>query len=130
VGLSDAADRPNFGDRPRLDVEEPALLGSHCGSCGSRSWPSRAVCEQCGAVITEEARFEPSGTLLSHTTVHVPREGIPAPYVLGLIELEPGVRIHAQVRGVDSSTTGPVPVRLVLAPPPPSLLSFWFETVA
>ena len=128
--LIDAVDRPNWADRPRIDRERPALLGSACDGCGRRSWPSRSVCERCGCAITADARFAPTGSLLSFTTVHVPREGIPAPYVLGLIELEPGVRIHAQVRGVERTATVPREVRLAVAPSAVSKVAFWFEVAS
>ena len=130
MGLIDAADNADWVDRPRIDMERPALLGSECGACGRHSWPSRSVCERCGGVVTTTTRFASTGELLAFTTIHVPREGIPAPYVLGLIELEHGVRIHAQVRGTTASTTVPQPVELAVAPVWSHAVAFWFEASA
>jgi uncharacterized protein len=126
VELTDALERPLFGERARLDRRSPALVGSECDACGRRSWPGRSVCERCGSVVTKEVRLGPRGSLLSFTTVYVPRAGIEAPYTLGLIELEQGVRVHAQVRGVEVGAKVPAPVALVI-PSDDGPVAFWFE---
>lgn len=125
--LIDATEAPQWADRVHLDPKQPALLGSECGNCGRRSWPSRFICESCGSPVNLGVRFAPTGTLLAYTTVHVARAGIPAPYTLGLIELDSGVRLHAHVRGVEDGRPVPRPVTLSVPATPDGGPSFWFE---
>jgi uncharacterized protein len=107
-------------ERPRLDREAGRLVGSRCADCGAASWPARAVCHRCGSPRCESAAFEPEGALLSLTTVRLAE-----PYAIGEVELEPGVRVYAHVRGVDTIAL-PAPVRLVAAPDDDGTPAFWF----
>ena len=125
--LIGAEEAPQWADRVHLDPTQPALLGSECGSCGRCAWPSRAICESCGSLVKLGVRFAPIGTLLAYTTVHIARAGIPAPYTLGLIELDSGVRLHAQVRGVEDGRPAPRPVALKVPATSDDGPSFWFE---
>jgi hypothetical protein len=61
--------------------------------------------------------------LLSLTTVR-----LEAPYEIGEVELEPGLRIYARIRGADGLAT-PAPVRVVLSPDPDAAVAFWFVPV-
>lgn len=125
--LIDAAEAPHWAERVHIDPSGPALVGSECNNCGRRSWPSRTICESCGSPVNVGVRFAPTGTLLAYSTVHISRAGISAPYTLGLIELDSGVRLHAQVRGVEDGRSVPLPVTLKVPAASDGGPSFWFE---
>ncbi|HMJ01622.1 MAG TPA: OB-fold domain-containing protein [Conexibacter sp.] len=130
MALIDALQAPPTAERPRLDRERGRLAGSRCRACGTPSWPARAVCHRCGEGDLAATTFAPTGTLLTYTTVWVPRPGLPAPYVIGQVQLDDvGPRVFAHLRGLPDDATVPLAVELVLAPPD-SVPMYWFERSA
>jgi uncharacterized OB-fold protein len=77
----------------------------------------------------EETRFENCGTLITFTTVWVPRPGLPSPYVLGQVDLDDGVRLFARGEGDLKDLRVPARVRLVVTADPEATPLFWFERV-
>jgi uncharacterized OB-fold protein len=114
-----------FLERARFDVHEGVLVGSQCSECGARSWPARAACARCGSVAVVEARLPRSGLLMSYTTVWVARPGLSTPYVLGQADFGDGASVFAHVRGLDSDTRVPAPVRIVISPDESAVPRFW-----
>lgn len=114
------------GARPRVDRLRGLLIGSTCPRCRAGSWPSRSVCHRCGAPMAFGAPLAPEGTLLSYTTVHVPRAGLDVPYTLGQV-LIGDVILFAHVRGLDAKARVPLPVAVVVPPEREGPLDFWFR---
>ena len=90
---------------PRFWREKAAhyrLIGTRCKSCGRISYPPKPVCPYCGSRETEEAELPGRGRVLSYTVIYTVPDGFRkyAPLVLGLIELENGVRIVASLTDV------------------------------
>lgn len=129
MGLINAADAPSTLERPRFSQEAGRLLGSRCTACGTCSWPARAVCHRCGAAEMEAAILSGEGTLITYTTVWVPRPGLEPPYVLGQIDLPEGVRVIGHVQGLSDSARVPLPVRLVMDEDENRVPPFYFEPV-
>jgi hypothetical protein len=127
LDLAAALDVPPFPQRPRIDRVAGRLVGSRCGACGSVSWPGRPVCQRCGAAAATPLRLSDEGTLITYTTVWVPRPGLPTPYVLGQVDLADGVRIFAHGRGLTDRHTVPLPVRLVVLADQDAVPPFVFE---
>jgi uncharacterized OB-fold protein len=112
--LRAALNVPATADRPRDDGQ--TLVGTRCGRCRVASFPARAVCHGCGTAAPEQERFAPTGTLITYTTVHVERPGLPAPYTLGQIALdEAGPVVFGQVRAPAGELAAGLPVRVVVA---------------
>jgi uncharacterized protein len=125
MDLTRALGRAKWTERPRVSRDEGCLMGSRCLDCQTVSWPGRAVCHRCGSALIADVPLPAEGTLVASTVVHVPRPGLPAPYVLGQIELEDGLRIYALVRDVpEGFRSGPV--RLVVPQEPDAIPIFWF----
>ncbi|MFD2470011.1 Zn-ribbon domain-containing OB-fold protein [Amycolatopsis silviterrae] len=124
MGLNAALTVPGTADRPRDNGQ--ALVGSRCTQCETDSFPARAVCHRCGAAAPAEQTFAATGLLLTYTTVHVPRPGLPAPYTLGQIALEHGPMVFGQVRanGTELAAGMLVRVRIGAAGETPR---YWFE---
>ena len=126
MALADLVRLPDTQDRARLDVGRGVLVGSRCSSCGATSWPSRAICHRCGSPAVDETDFARDGSLLTYTTVWVPRPGLEVPYTLGQVELQDGPVVFAHVRGLQEGARVPSPVRLVVVGGT-SVPPFWFE---
>jgi len=79
------------------------LEGQKCRACGSINYPPRARCLKCGSYSLEEYKLPERGTLISFTIIRNPPLGFEhyAPYALGLIELEDGTRITAQMTDIE-----------------------------
>ncbi len=86
----------------RLKNQRYRLEGRVCNSCGTYSFPPRHVCRKCHGRDTQPFNFKGKGTLYSFTTIYQAPDRFDdvAPYAVGLIDLEEGVRITAQLTDV------------------------------
>ena len=77
------------------------LQGVTCTGCAALYYPKKYWCV-CGATSFEPVNFSGRGTLISFTSITVPPQDFiaMAPYNLGLVELEEGPRLIAQVTDV------------------------------
>jgi uncharacterized OB-fold protein len=72
----------------------PYLLASRCLSCGKYSFPQKKVCPFC--MRFEEITIEEvgaTGKIDSFTECHVAPKGFKAPYHLGIVEVEHGLKV-------------------------------------
>ena len=79
------------------------LEGSKCKKCGHTSFPPRKICPKCGSKELEIIKLPETGKILTYTIVRNAPVGFTefAPYAVGVIELEDGTRMMAQI--VDSN---------------------------
>lgn len=91
---------------------EHRLMSSHCTSCGALYLPPRSLCPACYSTEEEMEWVEMSGRgkLLAFTTIHIaPTAMIEAgynrknPYCAGIVQVEEGPAISAQILGVDAT---------------------------
>ena len=129
MSLANAIDAAPTATRDRLDRDAGCLVGSRCATCGSCSWPGRAVCQRCGSADAERAPLASAGRLVTHTTVWISRPGLEAPFTLGQVELPEGILVFGHIRGIEESDRVPLPVALQLAPDAAAIPPFWFEPV-
>jgi uncharacterized OB-fold protein len=82
---------------------EARLLGSKCPSCGELFFPRKnnGVCVHCQNEELEDVEFGTHGRIMTFTSVMRPPAGGyyygPLPFNFGLIDLDDGVRIEAQI---------------------------------
>jgi uncharacterized OB-fold protein/acyl dehydratase len=77
------------------------LLIQHCTSCGTLRHPPLPACANCGSLEWDAIESSGRGTLYSYVVVHYPQ--VPSfeyPLPIGLIELEEGTRVVANLGGV------------------------------
>lgn len=86
------------------------LMASHCPACNASYLPPRPMCPQCFGAQMEWREMPTHGKLAAFTVVHIaPTAMIEAgygrdnPYCSGIVELENGLKISAQITGVDVS---------------------------
>jgi uncharacterized OB-fold protein/acyl dehydratase len=78
------------------------LLIQHCTSCGTLRHPPLPACGTCRSFEWDTVTASGRGTLYSFVVVHYPQ--VPSfeyPLAIGLVELEEGTRLVANVEGVE-----------------------------
>ena len=90
-------------------LREEKLMGSKCRACGARFLPPRPICTECHKQEMDWDVVEGKGRLVSFTCIAVgppsmKEEGFDRnnPYCLGVVEVDPGVRVVARIQGVDA----------------------------
>ena len=88
-------------DRPWVEKDGAMhLVGVQCAACGTKAFPARDVCSECGAESgLEPVHLSSRGTLYTYSEVHVAPKDFPTPYVIGYVDLDDGVRVFAQIEG-------------------------------
>ncbi len=78
-----------------------------CDGCGKVFFPPRLVCNQCRGRKFSKAILAQTGTVETFTVIHVAPAGFgdETPYAVGLVKLDDGVKIMAQI--VDVEPDGP-----------------------
>lgn len=103
-------------------LDEKKLMGSHCTACNRSYLPPRAICPNCHSDHLTWIEFNGRGKLAAFTSIFIaPTAMIEAgygrdkPYLAGVVELEEGVRISAQILGADASQPQEVEIGTPLA---------------
>jgi uncharacterized OB-fold protein len=86
------------------------LMGSQCRACGQRYLPPRPLCPACHRAEMAWVAFAGRGRLVAFTAIHIAPTAMLAagysrenPYCTGIVQLEEGPSISAQILGVDAS---------------------------
>ena len=78
------------------------LLIQHCTSCGTLRHPPLPACATCGSLEWDTVESSGRGTLYSYVVVHYPQvAAFEYPLPIGLVELEEGTRVVANLGGVE-----------------------------
>ena len=79
--------------------ERYRLESGKCKKCGYISFPKRLVCPECGSSEFENINLSGKGKLVTFTIIRVAPEGFEdqAPYAIGIVELDEGIRVMGQV---------------------------------
>lgn len=74
-----------------------------CRNCGFVAFPPRVICPQCRGRDFETVVLPERGKLVSYTVIRVPPQPFAdqAPYAVGIVELENGARVTAQVVDIE-----------------------------
>ncbi|MFQ6082296.1 MAG: Zn-ribbon domain-containing OB-fold protein [Candidatus Aminicenantia bacterium] len=79
------------------------LEASRCKKCGYIVFPPRLICPRCKNREFETIKLKDEGKIVSYTIIRVAPEQFTdqVPYAIGIIELDNGVRITAQIVDCD-----------------------------
>ncbi len=82
------------------------LEAAKCDGCGRIAFPPRVVCPACRGRDFTKTILAKEGTLETFTVIRVAPSGFSdlAPYAVGIVKLDDGVNLTAQVADVDAST--------------------------
>ncbi len=72
---------------------------ARCSGCGKVFFPPRVVCDKCRGRSFETQVLAGSGVIETYTVIHIAPSGFTdeAPYAVGVIRLDDGVRITGQI---------------------------------
>jgi uncharacterized OB-fold protein len=75
------------------------LEAAKCSGCGKVFFPPRLICDGCRGEKFDKVTLPSEGTLITYTAIHVPASNFKdeAPIAYGVVELQDGTRISAQV---------------------------------
>jgi hypothetical protein len=75
------------------------LEAKRCKKCEEIHFPPRLICPSCQGRTFERVKLPLKGKLLTYTIIRVPPQEFvdEAPYAIGIVELEKGVKITAQI---------------------------------
>jgi len=89
-------------------LSERKIMAARCQACNTIYLPPRPMCPECFGKDMAWTELPDSGKLVAFTTIHIaPTTMIEAgygrdkPYCSGIVELENGVAISAQILGLD-----------------------------
>jgi hypothetical protein len=90
-------------------LAEKKLMATRCTACNKLYLPPRAICPQCHGDQLEWAEMQGHATLIAFTSVYVGPTAMNAagysrenPYCTGIVQLDNGLAISAQILGVDA----------------------------
>ncbi len=74
-----------------------------CSQCGKINFPPRLICPECQGREFETTKLAERGKVLTYTIIRVaPQQFVDqAPFAVGIIELEDGVRLMGQIVDCD-----------------------------
>ena len=100
---------------------EKKLMGSHCNTCNKDYLPPRAICPNCYSDQLTWSEFSGKAKLAAFTSIYIaPTAMIEAgygrdnPYLAGVVELDEGVKISAQILGLDAKKPDEVKIGTLL----------------
>jgi len=75
------------------------LLITKCRNCGKSSYPKLKRCPYCGSINVEVVESKGRGTLVNYTITYFRVDGSEAmlPKVIGLVKLDEGVKVPAEI---------------------------------
>lgn len=80
------------------------LIGTKCNKCGETFFPKQVVCPNCRSHgDIEDLQFKGTGKIYTYSVIHAATDEFKknAPYAVGIIELDEGAKITAQIVDCD-----------------------------
>ncbi len=101
---------------------EHKLIGSRCKSCGKLFYPARPMCPECHGRDMEPIELSGKGKLSAYSVIYIATTAMiqagfdrKNPYCAGVVQLEEGPSICAQVIGADVAHPGSIKIGSPLA---------------
>ncbi len=78
------------------------LMAGKCQKCGKIHLPPRPLCDNCYGTEFQWMQVSGRGKLLTYTVIHVAPQQFQSltPYIVGIVELENGLRIPGAIQGL------------------------------
>jgi uncharacterized protein len=82
-------------------LKEGRLEGLKCLDCGAVTVPPKATCDECRSSRLDITVLSGRGRIKTFTVVRVAPEGLEAPYVVVMVELEEGPWLMGNFEGIE-----------------------------
>jgi uncharacterized OB-fold protein len=84
-------------------ISEMQLMATKCSECGTVFLPPKPLCTNCFSKKLEWIELEGVGKLVSYSVIYVAPVQFQslAPYSVGIVELESGLRLPGMIHGLD-----------------------------
>lgn len=95
-------------DEAVFRLAPPRLVLWQCEACRALHFPRRAVCATCGCDRLIQRLGGEAGRLFTFTIVRAapPGYGGPVPYAIGVVELDDGLRVEANLHAPEFASLG------------------------
>ncbi len=80
---------------------DPHLVAAECTSCGALYFDRRNACANCGGGDFGERRLANDGVVRAFTIVHRAAPDVKVPYVSGIVDLDGGGVVKANIVGIN-----------------------------
>ena len=82
-------------------LSQQKLKAGRCLKCGKIHLPPRPMCDNCFSQDFEWLQISGKGKLVTYTVIHVAPQQfqVLAPYAVGIVELENGLKIPGMIQG-------------------------------
>ncbi len=77
-------------DQYQQGLERGELLGLKCNTCNNVTFPPMTRCRECNGTDLEITEIAGEGTMRTFTVIRVAPEGMTAPYVVAMAEIDEG----------------------------------------
>jgi len=79
------------------------LEANKCSKCGIKFFPPRLICPECKNRELEKTKIAETGKIITYTIIRVPPHQFvdQAPYAVGIVELDDGAKLTAQIVDCD-----------------------------
>jgi uncharacterized protein len=81
--------------------DDPHLVANECESCGALFFDRRNACANCGRHHFRTRRLANEGVLRAFTIVHRATPDVTVPYVSGIVDLDGGGVVKANIVGIE-----------------------------
>jgi uncharacterized OB-fold protein len=88
-------------DQYQQGLERGELPGLKCNSCNSVTFPPMVRCRECSGTDLEITEISGEGTLRTFTVIRVAPEGVPAPYIVAMAEIDEGAWVMGNLVDID-----------------------------
>lgn len=95
---------PLVGYLDLSDPSGPRLVAQECASCGARYFDRRSACASCFGSDFHPVVIATEGELRTFTIVHFAAEGVPVPFVAGVVDCD-GTAVRTNIVNVEPDPT-------------------------
>ena len=93
-------------DQYQQGLERGELLGLKCNTCNNVTFPPMARCRECNDTDLEITKIAGEGTMRTFTVIRVAPEGMTAPYIVAMAEIDEGAWVMGNLVDLNPDDAG------------------------
>jgi uncharacterized OB-fold protein len=88
-------------DQYQQGLERGELPGLKCNTCNNVTFPPMIRCRECSGTDLEIVEIAGEGVIRTFTVIRVAPEGVPAPYIVAMAEIDEGAWVMGNLVDID-----------------------------